>query len=251
MFDLHSHILPGMDDGPSDMEESVEMALMAYRDGIRVMAATPHNRDVVNRSSISHAKALVDELNREMETRSVALKVIFGMENHLEMNTPEQVDRGVALPIEGTRFILIELPFEVYPFHAGETLQKLLSRGFRPIVAHPERNIPIQRSPQLLAGLVSRGVLAQLTAGSLVGSFGETAREVSEELLRIGLVHLIASDCHAAGGDRTPLLSLGVDAAAKVVGERAARRLVDDIPRAMFENRVAAVEELAAPSDGR
>ena len=152
MFDLHSHILPGMDDGPSNMEESVEMALMAYRDGTRVMAATPHNRDVVNRSSISRAKALVDELNREMETRSVALKVIFGMENHLEMNTPEQVDRGVTLPIEGTRFILIELPFEIYPFHAEETLQKLLSRGLRPIVAHPERNIPIQRSSSTPGG---------------------------------------------------------------------------------------------------
>ena len=67
----------------------------------------------------------------------------------------------------------------------------------------------------------------------------------------MGLVHLIASDCHAVWGDRAPLLSPGVDAAAKVVGERAARRLVDDIPRAIFENRVAAVEELAAPSDGR
>ena len=128
------------------------MALIAYRDGTRVVAATPHNRDVVNRSSISHAKALVDELNREMETRSVALKVIFGMENHLEMNTPEQVDRGVALPIGETRFILIELPFEVYPFHAEETLQKLLSRGLRPIVAHPEAEHPHPAQPSTPGG---------------------------------------------------------------------------------------------------
>ena len=117
MIDLHTHILPGLDDGPYSMEESVEMALAAYRDGTRVIAATPHNRDVVQRSSVSRAKALVKELNREMATRAVPLALLFGMENHLEMDTPEQAARGAALPIEDTRFILIELPFEIYPFH--------------------------------------------------------------------------------------------------------------------------------------
>ena len=241
MIDLHTHILHGLDDGPSSMEESVEMALTACRDGTRVMVATPHNRDVVHRSSVLAARALAARLNRELTARSVPLKALFGMENHLEMDTPEQVDRGAALPIEGTRFILIELPFEIYPFHTEDTLMKLLEMGLRPILAHPERNLPIQRNIDLLAGLVSREVLVQITAGSLAGYFGETVREVSSELLRRGLAHVIASDGHAARGDRAPLLSPGVEAAAMLVGERAARRMAEDTPRAIVEDRAPVI----------
>ena len=236
MIDLHCHILPGLDDGPTGMEESVEMARAAYGDGTRVIVATPHNRDVVQRSSVLTARAQATRLNRELEKLSVPLRTLFGMENHLELDTPEQVERGAVLPIEGTRFILIELPFEIYPFHTEETLTKLFDVGLRPIVVHPERNERIQRNPQLLAGLVSKGVLAQVTAGSLVGAFGETVREVSEELLRRGLVHVIASDGHAAYGDRAPLLSAGVYAAASVVGTPAARQMVEDIPLAIIED---------------
>ena len=198
MIDLHVHLLPGLDDGPSSMEESIEMAALAYRDGTRIIAATPHNRDVVGRSSISHAKALVERLRRELAARAIDVRILFGMENHLEMDTPQQVDNGLALPIEGSRLILVELPFELYPFHTEETLRKLIDRGLRPMIAHPERSEPIQRSPALMAGLVDMGVLGQLTAGSLDGSYGDAAREASNELLRRGLAHVIASDGHGA-----------------------------------------------------
>ena len=246
MIDLHVHILPGLDDGPRRMEESVEMALAACRDGTRVIVATPHNRDVVQRSSVIAARDSVSRLRRELKKRSVPLTVIFGMENHLEMDTVEQADVGGAWPIEGTRFILIELPFEIYPFHTEETLQKLLDMGLRPIVVHPERNEPIQRNTQLLAGLVSMGALVQITAGSLAGYLGQTARAVSEELLRSGLAHVIASDGHAPDGHRAPLLLPGVEAAARVVGERAARRMVEDIPLAIVEDRDPVIEGLGA-----
>ena len=92
---------------------------------------------------------------------------------------------GAALPIEDTRFILIEMPFEIYPFHTEATLQKLLDMGLRPIVVHPERNEPIQRDIRRLADLVGMGAyLSRSPPGSLAGYFGETAREVSNELMR-------------------------------------------------------------------
>ena len=235
MIDLHCHILPGLDDGPLRMDESVEMAMAAYRDGTRLIAATPHNRDVVQRSSVIAARDLVSRLKRELKKRSVPLTVLFGMENHLEMDTVEQVDMGGAWPIEGTCFILIELPFEIYPFHTQETLQKLMALGLRPVIVHPERNIPIQRNPRLLADLVAGGALSQVTAGSLTGAYGETVQGVSEELLRRGLAHILASDGHAARGERAPLLSAGVEAAARLVGMPAARRMVEDLPRAIIQ----------------
>ena len=115
MLDLHCHILPGVDDGPSTMEQSIEMAIAALRDGTRTIVATPHSRDVNERSTIACVRALAAQLNEELRARSIPLDVVLGMENHLALDTPEQVDAGAALPIQGTRCILIELPFELLP----------------------------------------------------------------------------------------------------------------------------------------
>lgn len=235
MLDLHCHILPGIDDGPSTMEQSIEMATAAFRDGTRTIAATPHNRDVVERSSIACARARAAQLNEELRARSIPLNIVLGMENHLELDTPEQVDAGTALPIEGTRCILIELPFEFYPYHTRDAIHSLLCRGLVPLVVHPERNRSIQRDPQLLGALVQDGAASQITAGSLTGNYGPNVQHTAEELLRLGLAHVIASDGHAPNGARAPLLSRGVAAAAAIVGDAAARRMVDSAPRALLE----------------
>lgn len=235
MLDLHCHILPGIDDGPLRMEQSIEMATAAFRDGTRTIAATPHNRDVVERSSIACARALAAELNKELRARSIPLDIVLGMENHLALDTLEQVDAGAALAIEGTRCILIELPFEFFPYYTRDTIRGLFCRGLLPLIVHPERNWSIQRDPQLLGALVKDGAATQITAGSLTGGNGPDVQHTAEELLRLGLAHVIASDGHAAAGARAPLLSRGVAAAAAIVGDSAARRMVDSVPRALLE----------------
>ena len=235
MLDLHCHILPGIDDGPSTMEQAVGMAIAARQDGTRTIVATPHSRDVNERASIACVRAVARRLNAELRARSVPLHVLLGMENHLALDTPEQVDAGAGLPIEGTRCILIELPFELYPYYTGDTLRNLRLRGLLPIVVHPERNRAVQRNPQLIAGLVQDGARSQITAGSLTGDMGLDAQRSAEELLRLGLAHVIASDGHAPRGPRAPLLSRGVAAAAAIVGEEAARRMVDSVPRALLQ----------------
>lgn len=237
MLDLHCHILPEIDDGPSTMDQSIEMATAAFLDGTRTIAATPHNRDVNERSSIARAKALAAQLNEELRARSIQLDVILGMENHLELDTPEQVDAGAALAIEGTRCILIELPFEFFPYYTRDSIHSLLCRCLLPLVVHPERNRAIQRDPQLLADLVKEGAASQITAGSLTGNYGPDVQRTAEQLLRQGLAHVIASDGHAPAGARAPLMSRGVAAAAAIVGEAAAQRMVDSVPRALLQGR--------------
>ena len=213
------------------------MATAAFRDGTRTIAATPHNRDVVERSSVAHVRSRAAELNKELRARSIPLNVVLGMENHLALDTLEQVDAGAALAIEGTRCILIELPFEFFPYYTRDTILSLLCRGLLPIVVHPERNWSIQRDPQLLGGLVQDGVATQITAGSLTGDNGSEVQRTAEQLLRLGLAHVIASDGHAPSGKRAPLMSRGVAAAAAVVGDAAARRMVESTPRALLQSR--------------
>ena len=239
MLDIHCHILPGVDDGPPTMEQAVEMAIAAYRDGTRTIVAAPHSRDVNERASVACAMALAVQLNRELRDRSIQLDVLLGMENHLALDTPQQVDAGAALPIEGTRCILIELPFEFYPYHTRDTLRSLRSRGLLPVVVHPERNLAIQRDPQILAALMQDGAASQITAGCLTGDTGPEAQCTAEELLRLGLVHAIASDGHAPSGPRAPLLSRGVAAAAAIVGDEAAQSLVDASPRALLQGKTS------------
>ena len=237
-FDLHNHILPGVDDGPPDIEQSVEMARMAYNDGTGVIVATPHNRDVAARSSLHAVIALVEELNRRLDALSIPVQVRLGMENHLEMDSPEQLDQGTAIPIDGTRFMLVELPFEFFPLYTEETLFRLQLKNLRLIIVHPERNARIQSNPELLADLVQKGAFAQVTAGSITGDFGKPAQKSARELLRQNLVHIIASDSHAPVGRRVPILSSGVAAAARFVGKEGAQRMVEEIPGAILQDRI-------------
>lgn len=244
MLDLHTHILPGVDDGPDSMEESMEMARLAFAGGTRIIVATPHNRDVVERSSISTVRSLVDEMNRLLQAEALPVTVLMGMENHLEMDTPQQVERGLALPIEGTRYILLEFPFEFYPFYAEDVVFKLQLQGLKPIIVHPERIAPIMDDVEVLANLVGKGALSQVTAGSIAGRFGKDVQRFTRELLRKDLVHIIASDGHTARGERRPVLSAGLEAAIKLVGEAAAMKMVEDVPAAVVEDRDLDPEEL-------
>ena len=237
MIDLHCHILPGVDDGPPTIEQSIAMAAAALRDGVRAIVATPHDRDVNERGSIAAVRELAARLNAELRARAMPLDVLLGMECHLALDTPEQVDAGIALPIADSGCILIELPFEFFPYHTADSLRRLRGRGLTPVVAHPERNIGIQRDPQLLADLVRDGAASQITARSLTGGYGRAAQQSAETLLRLGLAHVIASDGHAPAGARAPLFSQGVAAAAAIVGDEAARRMVESTPRGLLRAR--------------
>ena len=251
MIDIHAHILPGVDDGPSSMEESIQMARLAYEDGIKMMVATPHNRDVAGTSSSSTVRSLVNQMNQHLESEGVDFRVLLGMENHLEMDMPEQLEKGLAVPIENTHYVLVELPFEVYPFYTDDVLVQIQLTGLRPIIAHPERTNAIQDDPQILVDLIAKGALSQITSVSIVGKFGKKVETFTKEILKRNLVHIIASDCHTAYGLRKPIMSEGLHAAAKVVGYVAAEMMVKEIPDAVVNDRKLDVDYLARAANRR
>ena len=244
MIDIHAHILPSVDDGPSSMEEAMQMARLAYEDGIKMMVATPHNRDVASTSSLSAVRSLVNQMNQHLEAEGIGFKILLGMENHLEMDIPEQLEKGMAIPIENTHYILIELPFEVYPFYTDDVLFQIQLSGLRPIIVHPERTNAIQDNPQILVDLIAKGALSQITSDSIVGRFGKSVEKFTKEILKRNLVHIIASDCHTAYGSRKPIISPGLHAAAKVVGHAAAEMMVNEIPDAVVHDRRLDVDDL-------
>ncbi len=237
MFDIHSHVLPAVDDGAKTLSDSLNMARLALAGGASTMVMTPHRKDILEEMEARAVNRMVVELQRLLDSEGVALKLVAGMENHLEADLAERAKDGSALTINGGRYILVELDFHEMPMYAESVLRQMQLQGLAPIIAHPERQMNIARDPGILHRMVENGVLAQVTAGSLLGAFGPQTKRVAESLVERRLVQIIASDAHRPAGPRSPGLVGGVERAARLVGEDEARAMALDTPRAVVEDK--------------
>ncbi len=195
-----------------------------------VMVATPHSGDRGRWDKVESLRRLCQDLNQALESDATPLKLVLGMENALDLDTVDKVEQGNGLTINGSSYILVELPFHQLPLYWEEVLFRLQLNGLQPIIAHPERQSQIQSNPSLLVEAVERGILFQLTAGSLTGHFGPQARKCAETLLKKRLAHFIASDCHGQDGSRGPNMLDGFQRASKLVGEELAVQMVRHAP---------------------
>jgi protein-tyrosine phosphatase len=237
VYDLHAHILPGVDDGAKTPEDTVEMAQVAADTGTKIILATPHRKDVTEESSVSHIRELIDDMNGRITEQGNDLKLVLGMENHLDVDLPTEIEAGRALPMNGGRYMLIEMPFFGKPNYIEDVLFKVQIQGITPVLAHPERIEAFQNDVDLLASFVERGMLSQVTAGSVIGYFGKRVQAITNNMLQRNLVHVLASDTHFARGSRSPKLGIGIEAASEFVGEEAALAMVVDTPKAILEDR--------------
>jgi len=234
MIDLHCHLLPEVDDGPRTLEESIAMARAAYQDGVRTVVVTPHALDWEQAHPGQDARQVLDEQVRSLEQAlhqaDIPLSLVAGMEVHFDLDLEARLKDGRARPLGQGPYVLVELPFLQYSLYLERVVFQLQLQGWKPVLAHAERYVYFQENPDLLAPLVERGVLVQVTVDCLLGETGPAARETAQRLLRRGLAHCLASDGHTAGGPRPPLLSTGVQAAARIIGLQRARAMVTDVP---------------------
>ncbi len=237
MFDLHSHILPGLDDGAKTLDESMAMLRAAASDGIRGMAATPHAKDVREAYALPKVSEYVDRLNGLARGEGLDLKVYVGMENHLSEDLPDLVTADMAFSYNGGPYILVELPFDSLPGYTDEVLTRLQGQGFTPVIAHPERQADIMRDPSIMGEFAERGMLGQVTSTCILGRFGDEERDVAETLLRNGWVHVISTDCHRPVGPRAPRMLEGVGVAGEIVGGEKARAMAVEAPEAILAGR--------------
>ena len=250
MYDLHAHILPGVDDGAKTLDDTLEMARVAAHHGTKVMLATPHRRDITENWSVRHIQDLLRDMNTRIQAQSIELTLRLGMENHLDLELPDEVSAGRALPINGSRYILVEMPFFGRPNYVDDVLFRLQVQGLTPVLAHPERIEAFESDPGLLVRFVEGGMITQITGGSIVGHFGGRTKRFDNTLLNRGLVHVIASDTHFPDGPRSPILTPGVNAAARIVGRERAQAMVVDTPKTILENAAVEIEppgEVEAP----
>lgn len=231
MFDIHHHLLPGLDDGPLDWEQSMAMAQEAVADGIAEVVCTPHWMPGQFENNRSQVLTAVKKLQEKLNDCDIPLRVYPGAELRLDPHLPQNIESGDLITLNDTgRFALIELPDPLVPQDVDRIFGELLTRTITPVIGHPERNHALQRDPTLLYQWVEMGALAQVTAGSVTGRFGAHIRRFTLLLLEHRLVHLLATDAHSPN-IRAPKLSEALVEVGEIVGEEDAVRMVKDTPR--------------------
>ncbi len=233
MYDLHAHILPGIDDGPRGTEEALAMLKTAAADGIKGIAMTPH----VVPGLHDNPKEKVVRLTEELKAGAAGIEIELypASEVRLSDETLEGLKSGALCTINGSKYVLAELP----PFFDSEKIYGLMyslrEMGVVPIIAHPERNPMALEDVECLYEMASMGALMQVTAGSFLGMFGDDVKRLAVSMLERRLAHVMASDAHD-NGQRPPTLSTAVREVSKFVGGRAARAMVHAVPEKILKN---------------
>jgi protein-tyrosine phosphatase len=198
LIDLHCHVLPGIDDGPGNLGEALQLARAAVEAGTRVIVATPHVNHAYPENDAARIAGAVAEFNRMLGAAQLELEVRTGAEVALTRAAELPADELTALRLGGGPFLLVECPGTPSTAGFAPALEAIAAQGHRILLAHAERIPAFQREPHVLEALVDAGMLVQLTAASIAGRFGDPVRDFAQRLLQAGLVHDVASDAHAA-----------------------------------------------------
>lgn len=232
MIDLHSHFLHGVDDGAQTLDEALALARAAVEDGIRVSVLTPHIHP--GRYENHHAGLLprFEIFRQALAQAGLPLEIRLAGEVRIGIESLELLLAG-EVPflgtVDGYRIMLLEFPHQTLPVGSQQFVDKLLQMKIRPLIAHPERNKAIMMHPERLVPFLESGCWLQLTAGSITGRFGATSSRVANLILRNNWAHVIATDAHNLQ-HRPPLLQEGFKAAAALVGEGMAWKMVSERP---------------------
>jgi protein-tyrosine phosphatase len=237
VIDIHNHILPGLDDGASDWEQSIAMARIAVKDGITEIVCTPH---WVPGKYDNTRKIILDrfsEFKTRLSEHGIPLTVYPGAELRLDATLPERLRTSELLTInDGGVYILIELPEETLPDNLEDFLWQLQLLNFTPVISHVERNAALRKDPMRLFRWVEMGILTQVTAASLLAEFSEDIRDHAFRLLSHRMVHMIVTDSHGLRM-RIPQLSAACAVLKDIVGPEISREMIYDIPKRIIEGK--------------
>lgn len=196
VIDIHSHILPGVDDGAKTEEDSIAMAHAAVEQGIHTIIATPHHLNGTFENEKSSILTSVSILQELFVQENIPLTVLPGQEIRLNGNMIEDTEKGKLLTLNQSKYIFVELPTAEVPRYTNQMMYNLQMAGYKPIIVHPERNEMLLEHPSMLYDLVQKGTITQVTAGSITGHFGKPIQKFTQQIIEANLTHFIASDAH-------------------------------------------------------
>lgn len=241
LVDLHCHVHPGVDDGPEDVEQCVELLRALHNAGVRTIAATSHvrpDRGWMNTAPGEPERAA--KLEHVRASAEVELTIVRGAEHYVHDALFGDLERfpDLAVPYGKSRWVLVEAPYQGLPPSFPELMFGLHRRGFRVLLAHVERFPYLEGDPAMLGRLHAMGVRFQVNLGSLSGAHGRMQQKAAQRMLKGGLVSVLAGDCHRAADVERNVVE-GLAAARKLVDEAVLRRLCIDGPSAILQDAPA------------
>jgi protein-tyrosine phosphatase len=237
--DIHCHCLPGLDDGPPTPADALDLCRALVADGITAVVATPHQLGRYDRRNAGPVvRQAVEALRAALAAEAVPLAVHAGADVRVDERLVPMLAAGEVLTLAGGPYLLLELPHETY-IEPAPLIRLLTQRGVRTIITHPERHDAVRRNPQLAGPWIAAGAMLQLTAGSLVGSFGPRAEEAAWKWLAAGNVSFVATDAHDVKR-RPPCMTEAIAAIEKRLGLEVARLVCVNNPAAVLQPAAAA-----------
>lgn len=238
MIDIHTHILPGMDDGAHSWEEAAEMAALAAESGTHTLAATVHANlpGMDNERRMEVYVRQLEHFQKILQSEGITLNVCSGMEVFADAGFPGRFHPGDFLTLNGSRYLLTEFPMEERAALIYRTVDQILDRGLVPVLAHPERYACVQQVPEHVWEWYQMGALIQINKGSLLGRFGSRIQRTAEALLDHRLADVVASDAHRADLRTTDLTETG-EFLSRAYGSRTAYLLMEENPGRILQGR--------------
>lgn len=197
IIDLHSHLIPGIDDGAQNLEDAIELAKLGEAEGVTHLVLTPHHRNGQYINKRQDVLRFTHALKQEFQKANIKMELFSGQEIRISEHFVEDYYNNelLSLDAKGT-YYLIEFPTRKLPDDAMKIIGEMIELGVTPVIAHPERNHAFAADFDLLFTYIEMGCLAQVTSSSYVGYYGEKLRQISKEMIKRNLVHIIASDVH-------------------------------------------------------
>jgi len=242
MIDLHCHILWGIDDGPKELEESMEVCRMLSNKGITEVVATPHYiTDSTYKTSSKEIVKMVDLLNDKLSKEAVKLKVHSGMEVFLSPEIMDLIRSKEVLTLNNSNYILVETYLNNVPVYFEDLFYQMQIEGLSPILAHPERNSRINQDISMVEKYFNSGIVIQMNIDSLIGKYGSRVKSFAQKILVSGLVHVICTDTHCVNNRYKNVTEIE-EILTRMVGSENMEKLLYTNPEKVLNNEV--VEEL-------
>lgn len=242
MIDIHTHILPNIDDGARSIEETFNLIKEAKSVGFETIVLTSHYKEGSYETDTPEREVWVNAIYENLKAKKIDVKLYLGNEIYLSNNMIKFMEEGRASTINDTSYVLFELPLDEEPENLYDIIYEMQQCKIVPILAHPERYSFIQKEPELVYDLIQKGVLMQANYGSIIGQYGEKARIIVEKLLENNMIHMLGSNAHRPN-TIYPKIPQILTELTDLIGEEKLKTLTTTNPKLVLNNKRIDIEE--------
>ena len=242
MIDMHTHILPNIDDGSRSIEETFNLIKEAKEAGFEAIIATSHYIEGYYETDTPEREVWVNAIYENLQNKNIDVKLYLGNEIYMSNNIIKLLEEGKASTINDTSYVLFEMPLNAEPMNMYDVIYEMIQYKLVPILAHPERYTFVQKEPELIYDLIQKGVLMQSNYGSFIGMYGEKAQIIAKKMLENNMVHFLGSDVHRQNTiyPRIPQILSEINS---IIGEEKLEKLTTENPKLVLHNKRIDIEE--------